>query len=110
MRTMARGVALLMVRPSISTLPAAGRISPEMTRNVVDFPAPFAPMSATICLSLTVSDIPRSAVIWPYRATRSRTSRMAPFWTAVSRSGASPRGTVGQPTLPRYASITRSLR
>src|SRR5438034_3307008 len=62
-----------------------------MTRSVVDFPAPFAPISATILPSSTLSEMPFSAVICPYRATRSRTSRMGgPPWTRASPSGLRP--------------------
>ena len=63
MRTIAGGEAFLTVLPWISTSPAAGRSNPEITRSVVDFPAPFAPISATISPSATLREIPFSAVI-----------------------------------------------
>jgi hypothetical protein len=37
-----------MLRPSNAIVPARGRRTPAMARNVVDLPAPLAPISATI--------------------------------------------------------------
>jgi len=39
--------------------------SPEIARNVVVFPAPFAPMSVTMLPSFTVNEMSCSAVITP---------------------------------------------
>jgi hypothetical protein len=52
-------------RPSNSIFPADGLTSPEIAFNVVDLPAPFAPISVTISPSFTVSETPLSAWIDP---------------------------------------------
>jgi hypothetical protein len=54
-----------MDRPWNSIAPDVGRTSPEMARSVVLFPAPFAPMRATIFPSGTSSEIPESARTTP---------------------------------------------
>jgi hypothetical protein len=45
--------------------PVPGRFNPLIDRNVVDFPAPFAPIRVTISPSWTSSDTPLSASIDP---------------------------------------------
>jgi len=45
--------------------PARGRIMPLIVMSVVVLPAPFAPMSVTICPSSTASEIPLSTSIAP---------------------------------------------
>ena len=45
--------------------PSAGRFSPEMAFSVVDFPAPFPPISVTSSPSFTVREIPLTASIPP---------------------------------------------
>jgi hypothetical protein len=45
--------------------PWRGRLSPLIARSVVDFPAPFAPISVTISPACTRSDTPFSAWIAP---------------------------------------------
>ncbi len=49
--------------------------SPMTAWSVVDFPAPFGPMSPTISPGATVSDTPRTATTPPYATSRSRNSR-----------------------------------
>ena len=51
--------------PWNSTAPFVGRTSPEMARSVVLFPAPFAPMRATIFPFGTCKEIPDSARMTP---------------------------------------------
>src|ERR1700733_5791515 len=45
-----------------------------MVRSSVDFPAPFAPMIAYTSPGYTASEMPESALSWPWWTTRSRTS------------------------------------
>ena len=45
--------------------PCRGRLRPLIARSVVDFPAPFAPISVTISPSPTASEMPFSAWIAP---------------------------------------------
>ena len=54
-----------MERPWNSMAPEVGRRSPETARSVVLFPAPLAPMRATILPSGTSSEIPCSAWMTP---------------------------------------------
>ena len=63
--TMSAGDERPRLSPRSRTWPLAARISAEMTRSVVDLPAPLAPIKATICPSPTSKEIPLSAVIWP---------------------------------------------
>src|SRR3990172_9609645 len=64
-------------RPPKVTVPARGRMIPDTARSVVDFPAPFEPMSVTISPSSTARSIPLTAVMAPYPAIRPATSRRA---------------------------------
>ena len=59
------GESCVMSRPWNAIPPLRGRLSPLIDRSVVDFPAPFAPISVTISPSPTVSEIPFSAWIDP---------------------------------------------
>ena len=52
-------------RPSRRTLPPVGRKRPPIAFNVLLFPAPFGPISATISPAATESDTPRTASTWP---------------------------------------------
>jgi hypothetical protein len=54
-----------MSSPANLMLPSRGWLSPLIERSVVDFPAPFAPMSVTISPSRTSSEMPLSAWIVP---------------------------------------------
>src|SRR5262249_45057750 len=54
--------------PRHSIVPPLGRTRPEITFNVVDLPAPFDPISATISPASTVMSILRTAVTAPYEA------------------------------------------
>src|SRR4051794_13321432 len=75
-RATASGVA----RPSRlppSTMSPLRRTVPDTARSVVVLPAPFAPSSATISPSSTVSDTLWSATTWPYRAVTSKSSSSA---------------------------------
>jgi hypothetical protein len=54
-----------MSSPWKRIVPRRGRTSPLIDRSVVDFPAPFAPMSVTTSPSRTSSEIPLSAWIEP---------------------------------------------
>jgi hypothetical protein len=49
-----------IVRPSNRMVPFRGRSRPQIVRSVVLFPAPLAPIMATISPRLTSSDTPRS--------------------------------------------------
>ena len=51
--------------PSKTTRPLLGVNNPVIARNVVDLPAPLAPMSVTTSPALTVIDTLRSAWIAP---------------------------------------------
>ena len=46
-------------------LPLRGRISPEIVRSVVDFPAPLEPISVTISPSWTSKERPFTAAMLP---------------------------------------------
>ena len=70
------GVARARRLPPSTTSPVR-RTVPETARSVVVLPAPFAPSSATISPSSTVSDTPWSATTWPYRAVTSESSSSA---------------------------------
>src|SRR5215471_1047127 len=59
----------------LNTIVPSRATTPEIARRVVVLPAPFAPRSATISPSSTVSDTPCNARTAPYRA-----------WTSVSSS------------------------
>ena len=63
--TIVCGVAVVMSSPSKRIAPCRGRLRPLIARRVVDFPAPFAPISVTISFSRTVSETPFSAWIAP---------------------------------------------
>ena len=54
-----------MSSPMKRIVPRRGWLSPLIERSVVDLPAPFDPISVTISLSLTVSEMPFSASIVP---------------------------------------------
>ncbi len=54
--------------------PSDGRLMPEIVRRVVDFPAPFPPMSVTSSPSSTRTEMPLTASIPPYRTLTSLTS------------------------------------
>ena len=56
-----------MFVPSNTILPWLGFNMPDIVIRVVLFPAPFAPISATISPALTSSEIPFNASIGPYR-------------------------------------------
>ncbi len=65
MRTISCGGLLVMSSPMNRIVPVLGWLSPLTERRVVDFPAPFAPMSVTISPSRTSSEMPFSASIVP---------------------------------------------
>ena len=75
--TMSCAAAFSMRLPWKRIEPALGRMSPEMVRRVVVFPAPFVPMRVTTSPSSTEKLIPLTALILPYETTRSLTSSMA---------------------------------
>ena len=54
-----------MSSPRNVIVPWRGWFRPLIERSVVDFPAPFAPISVTISPSPTVSEMPLSAWIGP---------------------------------------------
>jgi hypothetical protein len=54
-----------MFSPLKTTVPDFGFTMPEIARNVVDFPAPFAPTSVTIAPSGTLNEMPCSAAMEP---------------------------------------------
>jgi len=64
-RTIRSGRSRVIAFPSSATSPDAARTTPETADSSVVFPAPFAPMSATISFSFTWSDTDRSAWIMP---------------------------------------------
>ena len=59
------GASFVMSLPWKWIVPCRGWLRPLIDRSVVDFPAPFAPMSVTISPSPTVIEIPLSASIDP---------------------------------------------
>src|SRR2546430_330535 len=67
-----------MRRPRNETLPSVGRVSPEIVRKIVVFPAPLAPIKVTISPAATSMDTPRTASIPPYATCRSRTDNRIP--------------------------------
>ena len=58
LRTTASGAIPAIVRPRKVISPERGGSRPDIVRSVVVFPAPFAPISATISPSLTWREIP----------------------------------------------------
>ena len=58
---MRHGFIRVMSTPSKTTCPAVAGISPETTRAIVVFPAPFAPSSAVTPPSATENDTPKIA-------------------------------------------------
>jgi len=64
-RTRRSARSLVMSSPANLILPEATGRMPEIARMVVDLPAPFAPISATISPSSTVRLMPCSAWIRP---------------------------------------------
>jgi hypothetical protein len=65
MPTMSCGGRRVMFFPRNVIVPSRGWFSPLIERRVVDFPAPFAPISVTISPSWTSSEIPFNASIVP---------------------------------------------
>src|SRR6185437_9397288 len=65
-------------------------MSPEITRRVVDFPAPFAPISVTISPSSTWRSMPLRAFMPPYPALSPLTLR-----SDIARAGDRPRPQIG---------------
>ena len=63
--TMSCGASCVMSSPWNRMKPLRGWLRPLIERSVVDFPAPFAPMSVTISPSWTSSETPLSAWIAP---------------------------------------------
>ncbi len=63
--TMLCGASSVMSVPWKTILPSRGWLRPLIERRVVDFPAPFAPMSVTISPARTSSETPLSAWIVP---------------------------------------------
>ena len=63
--TMSWGGVCSMACPAKWIVPLRGRFNPEIVRNVVVLPAPFAPSNATISPSSTFRLTPRSARIVP---------------------------------------------
>ena len=55
----------VMFSSANTTFPDLGGVSPEIERNVVDFPAPLDPIIVTISPSSTVSETPWRASIVP---------------------------------------------
>ena len=51
--------------PSSRTRPACGRTRPVSAERIEVFPAPFGPISVTICPSATRSETPRTASTCP---------------------------------------------
>ena len=64
-RTIASGPRPAIDLPSNRISPAAGLVSPEIARSVVDLPAPLAPSKVTTCPSSTLIETPRKASISP---------------------------------------------
>ncbi len=62
--TLCAGIPPISV-PRSFTDPERGASRPEIVRSVVLLPAPFDPISVTISPSLTVSEMPFNAWIWP---------------------------------------------
>ena len=54
-----------MSSPANVIFPALAGVRPEIERRVVDFPAPFEPISVTTSPASTVSETPFSASIAP---------------------------------------------
>src|ERR1051325_860342 len=71
--------------PSNSIVPADGRTSPEIAFSVVDLPAPFAPISATISPRLISISTPRKAGIFAYSTGRFSMRSMASLICAALR-------------------------
>src|SRR4030095_10007019 len=69
--------------PMKLTEPCRARTTPEMARSSVDFPAPLAPISATMPACGTFRLTPRRARILPELPCRSRTSSSAPSLVAA---------------------------
>src|SRR5215831_6490667 len=65
-----------MGSPRNSMTPRVGLMTPEIVRSKVDFPAPLAPMSATISPRRTCRCTPLSTVMGPYPANRSLIASM----------------------------------
>jgi len=63
-----------MSLPSKIIFPPARGKRPEIALSVVVLPAPLAPISATSWPRSTVSEMPLTAVTWPYRQTTSQSS------------------------------------
>jgi hypothetical protein len=61
MRTMSCGAVSVMSVPWKTIRPSRGGFRPLMERSVVDFPAPFAPISVTISPARTSIEMPLSA-------------------------------------------------
>src|SRR5664280_122112 len=61
-------------KPATLTSPAVGRARVQSMLMVVDLPAPFGPRNANTSPSQTSKLIPSTAVNWPNRLVRSRTS------------------------------------
>src|SRR3954447_23649262 len=76
---------LVMSCPANRIRPAEIGRMPEMARMVVDLPAPFAPIRATISPSSTVSEMPCSAWIRPYRRLTSSSSSNIVRYPQVGR-------------------------
>ena len=64
-RTTSCGGVSAISSPSKRIEPWRGGVSPEIERSVVDFPAPFEPISVTISPSSTSSEMPFSAAMFP---------------------------------------------
>ena len=64
-RTMSCGATRAMSRPRNLIVPVRAGVRPEIERSVVDFPAPFAPISVTHSPSSTLRVMPFSAWMFP---------------------------------------------
>jgi len=64
-RTISCGARRVISSPSSQMLPAAARSSPEIARRALVLPAPFAPISVTICPASTRREMPCSASMAP---------------------------------------------
>src|SRR5262249_38309788 len=74
-------------RPSTSTRPSVGRVSPATSRRIVDLPHPDVPTRTANSRSLTSKLIPSSAVTVSPRRVRKRMVRWSSFKRAIGSPG-----------------------
>ena len=76
-----------MERPSNSTSPLVGTYRRDRQLKSVVLPAPFGPISPTMCPGATSNDTPSSAMMLPKRTAIFRTLSSAPPTTRVASCG-----------------------